>query len=84
MVMYPSQMKVNATYFKSHCLALIDRAATTGEVITITKRGRVVAKLVAEVEQDDRPWRALRAHEARWHGDPFEPAVREQDIEALR
>jgi prevent-host-death family protein len=82
--MYTSQMKVNATYFKSHCLALIDRAATTGEVITITKRGRVVAKLVGDVEQDVRPWRALRAHEARWHGDPFEPAVHEEDLEAVR
>ena len=37
---------IPAAEFKAKCLALIDRVRERGEPITITKRGRVVAKLV--------------------------------------
>ena len=77
-------MKINATEFKAKCLSLIDRVHSKGEVITITKRGRVVAKLVGDVQPDDRPWLALRGQSARWKGDPFAPAVRNDDIESLK
>ena len=77
-------MKVNATEFKAKCLSLIDRAHSKGEVITITKRGRVVAKLVGDVTADDRPWLALRGQRARWKGDPFAPAVQDDEIESLK
>lgn len=77
-------MKISATEFKAKCLDLIDRAHSKGEVITITKRGRVVAKLIGATGGDDRPWLALRHVELRWHGDPFAPAVRPDDVEALK
>jgi prevent-host-death family protein len=35
-----------ATEFKAHCLAVLDRVSRTGEEITITKRGKPVARLV--------------------------------------
>ncbi|MBS1871303.1 MAG: type II toxin-antitoxin system Phd/YefM family antitoxin [Actinobacteria bacterium] len=38
---------ITASHFKSHCLALLDEVALTGEEIVVTKRGRPVAKLVA-------------------------------------
>jgi prevent-host-death family protein len=38
---------------------LIDRVRERGEAITITKRGRVVARLVPAGDEDDRPWTAL-------------------------
>ena len=84
MVMYTGHMKVNATEFKAKCLSLIDRAHSKGEVITITKRGRVVAKLIGESSADPRPWLALRGQTATWTGDPFAPAVEDDDIEALK
>ena len=84
MVMYTGHMKINATEFKAKCLSLIDRVHSKGEVITITKRGRVVAKLVGEMKADDRPWLALRDQSPRWSGDPFAPAVEDDDIEALK
>jgi prevent-host-death family protein len=74
---------VPATEFKAKCLALIDRVHERGEPITITKRGRVVARLVPAGDEDDRPWLRL-AGTVTWHGDPFEPAVDESDIEALK
>lgn len=38
-------MLISATEFKSKCLELLDRVDQTGEVITITKRGKIVAEL---------------------------------------
>lgn len=76
-------MKVSATEFKAKCLALIDRVQSKGEVVTITKRGRVVAKLVAEHDRDDRPWLALRGKLVRYE-DPLLPAVDADDIEVFK
>jgi len=35
-----------ATEFKARCLAALDEVARTGEEVTITKRGKAVARLV--------------------------------------
>lgn len=82
--MYTGQMMVNATKFKANCLALIDKARTTGEVITITKRGRVVARLVGAADTQAKPWLALRDQPVTWQGDVFAPVLPEDEIEALR
>lgn len=76
-------MNVNATEFKAKCLSLIDRAAR-GEEVRITKRGRVVARLVPDADVGEQPWLALRGTPAVWHGDPLVPAVDDEDIEAAR
>ena len=52
-----------AAEFKARCLALIERVRERGEPITITKRGRVVARLVPAGDPDERPWLALRGRE---------------------
>ena len=75
-------MKLAASEFKARCLALLDRVHADGEPITITKRGRVVARLVAAGDPDQRPWPRARGT-ARWHGDPFAPVVDEDDVDAL-
>jgi prevent-host-death family protein len=76
-------MKIAAADFKARCLALLDQVRDRGEPITITKRGRVVARLVPANDEDDRPWLRVRGT-ARWAGDPFAPAVDEADIDAVR
>jgi prevent-host-death family protein len=76
-------MKIAAAEFKAKCLALIDRVHADGDEITITKRGRVVARLVPAGDADERPWERLRG-KARWTGDPLAPAIDESDIDALR
>ena len=76
-------MIVNATEFKATCLSLIERAAR-GEEVRITKRGRVVARLVADADAGEKPWLTLRGTAVAWHGDPTAPAVRDEDVEALR
>lgn len=37
---------IPAGEFKAHCLQLLDTVAASGEPLTITKRGRPVARLV--------------------------------------
>jgi prevent-host-death family protein len=76
-------MKMTATEFKATCLAAIDRVRDRGEPILITKRGRIVASLVPAGDQDERPWLRVRGT-ARWTGDPYAPAVEEDEIEAVR
>ena len=78
-----SDQTVPAAEFKAKCLALIDRVRDRGEPITITKHGRVVARLVPAGDEDDRPWLALRG-QGRWIGDPFAPVVEEGGIEVLK
>jgi prevent-host-death family protein len=76
-------MKLGASEFKARCLAVLDRVHQRGEEVTITKRGRVVARLVPAGDADDRPWQRLRKT-ARWHGDWSAPALKESEIEALK
>ena len=76
-------MNVPAAEFKARCLALLDEVHQTGKAITITKRGRVVARLVAADEDEQRPWVRIRGT-AKWVGDPIAPAIDEDDIDALR
>lgn len=77
-----SEPTIPAAEFKARCLALIDRVRERGEPITITKRGRVVARLVPAGAEEERPWLGLRG-KGRWTGDPRAPVVEERDIEAL-
>lgn len=76
-------MKMAAAEFKARCLAVLDRVHERGESITITKRGRIVARVVPAGDTDERPWQRL-AGTARWQGDPLAPVVDETDIEALK
>ena len=76
-------MKIAASEFKARCLALIDQVRDRGQSITITKRGRVVARLVPAGDEHDRPWLRVRGR-ATWTGDPFAPVVDETDIDAIR
>jgi prevent-host-death family protein len=74
---------VNATRFKAECLALMERVQRTGKAVLITKRGRVVAQLAPPPDDQTRPWQRLRGSVVRM-GDIVSPAVRKDEIDALR
>jgi len=74
---------IPATEFKAKCLALIDRVRERGEPIAISKRGRVVARLVPAGEEDEKPWLRLRGTVMKYDR-PFDPAIDESEIEALK
>jgi prevent-host-death family protein len=48
--MVMSARTVSASQFKAQCLAMLDEVAATGEEITVTKRGRAVARVLAVSE----------------------------------
>jgi prevent-host-death family protein len=76
-------VRIAAAEFKAKCLSLLDQVRQDGRPITITKRGRVVARLIPADDDEERPWLKVRGR-ATWKGDPFAPAGREDDIGALR
>ena len=71
---------IQASDFKARCLRILDEVAASGEPVTITKRGRVVARLIPAGACDEDPLHALRGS-VRITGDVLEPVVRDQDIE---
>jgi prevent-host-death family protein len=78
-------MIISVTDFKAKCLNLIDQVHKGGQPVIITKHGKVVAKLVAE--NPLRPIQETRlklAGSVKSYKNPFEPAVAEEDIEALK
>jgi prevent-host-death family protein len=63
---------VNATEFKARCLDLMDRVATTGNSVVITKRGKPVARLVPARRRLRSVVGALKGH-VRIQGDIVSP-----------
>lgn len=47
-------MQVTATDFKTHCLQYLDEVGKTDETIFISKRGKVIAKLVPVIDSQIR------------------------------
>jgi antitoxin (DNA-binding transcriptional repressor) of toxin-antitoxin stability system len=61
----------------------MEQVRRTQRPLTITKRGRPVARLVPTLPEEDRPWLRLRGG-ATHVGDVVSPAVEERDLRALR
>jgi prevent-host-death family protein len=81
-VIYSGHVKsISATEFKAHCLRLLDMVQATGDELVVSKRGKPVARIVPA--KADKPWLALRG-KGRFHGNPEEPAVPVDKIEALK
>jgi prevent-host-death family protein len=72
---------MTATEFKAKCLHLLDEVQRTGQDLVISKRGKPVARVVAE--KVAKPWLSLRG-KGSFKGDPFEPVVWESEIDTLK
>jgi prevent-host-death family protein len=81
-------MVISVTKFKNSCLDVIRRVEATGKSVSITRRGKVVARLAPSFQAtqriDAKPWQQLRALGGELHGEPGESVIREEDFEALR
>lgn len=53
---------VKAAEFKAKCLDLMDQVAATGNPVTITKRGKPVARLVPVQQRPKTLFGALKGH----------------------
>jgi len=74
---------IQASYFKAHCLKIMDEVRTTRELVTITKKGKPVAKLVPADGQPEDVFGCLKG-EIEIVGDVLSPLVRPEDWEVLR
>lgn len=75
---------INASQFKSRCLALLDEVALTGEPLLILKRGKPVAQLIRpSTTEMSFPQHRLFGT-VTITGDLLEPAVPEESWDAAR
>ena len=81
-------MDISVTEFKHRCLDIIRRVEKTGRPVTITRRGKVVARLQPPSPtagaRARKPWEELRALGGRLLAEPGESVLRDEDFEALR
>ncbi len=81
-------MDISVTEFKQACLEVIRQVEQSGRTVTITRRGKVVARLSpatrAAVDASLPPWEQLRALGGRLLAAPEESVLRNEDFEALR
>ena len=74
---------INASEFKARCLAILDEVATTGELVTILKRGKPVARLVPPLQVEGRYPQHELVGTVAFVGDVVSPVVDPDDWEAL-
>jgi prevent-host-death family protein len=63
---------MSAAEFKAKCLEVLDRVAATGEIVTVTKRGKPVARVAPLVEKPARVVGAMK-HDITITGDVTTP-----------
>jgi len=74
--------EINASEFKAKCLAILDEVSSTGETVTILKRGKPVAQLVPPVPRSERyPQQTLRGS-VEIRGDVLKPVLSPEAWEA--
>lgn len=81
-------MDISVTEFKQRCLELVRRVEQTGRGVTITRRGRVVARLAPRAATASapklKPWEQLRALGGKLLAKPGESVLRDEDFETQR
>lgn len=74
-------MDISATEFKAKCLKLMDEVAKTHQSVTVTKRGKPIARLVPVEPEEHKSWFGYMAGTAKINGDILEP-IEGEDWEA--
>jgi prevent-host-death family protein len=70
--------------FKATCLEVLERVARTGEEITITKRGKVIARVVPNIAGGKQHPQSTLQGTVEIAGDIVEPATSAETWEVLR
>jgi prevent-host-death family protein len=80
-------MDISVTDFKQRCLEIIRGVEQSGRPVSITRRGKVVARLqpsASSAAAAAKPWERLRAKGVRLAGEPGESVLDARDLEAMR
>lgn len=88
MTIYNSHMDISITEFKQRCLEIIREIEKSGRPVTITRRGKTVARLVAPTAAPGtaplKPWERLQSLGGQLLAEPGESVLRDEDFDALR
>jgi prevent-host-death family protein len=88
MAIYTAEMDISVTEFKQRCLEIIRSVELTGKPVTLTRRGKAVARLQAPFRNAAvaglKPWEQLRLGGGRLLAEPGESVLSDEDFEALR
>jgi prevent-host-death family protein len=78
-------MTISVTELKARCLEIIRAVESNGEVVEITRRGEVVARLLPAkaAAADAKPWHRLHGT-AVLLASPEESVLKDSDFEAMR
>jgi prevent-host-death family protein len=74
-------MNIAAGLFKAQCLKLMDRVAEKHETITVTKRGKAVARLVPVDPEPERPLFGYLREKGKVTGDIVAPTGEKWEAE---
>ena len=81
-------MDISVTEFKQRCLDIVRNVERTGQVVAITRRGKVVARLSGSTATttvtERKPWEALRELGGELLAKPGESVLKDVDFEAQR
>ena len=87
MAIYNPNMDISVTEFKQRCLEIIREVERTGKAVSITRRGKVVARLqpsaAAKTAVSPKPWERLRGS-AKCLFEAGESVLKDEDFEAFR
>ncbi|ADH87289.1 type II toxin-antitoxin system Phd/YefM family antitoxin [Desulfurivibrio alkaliphilus] len=74
---------ISVTEFKAHCLDMIRKVEHSGAAVELTRRGKVVARLVpaAPASGGTPPWLRLRGHGV-LTAQPEDSVLKAEDFEA--
>jgi prevent-host-death family protein len=88
MDIYNHNVDISITEFKQRCLEILRQVEETGQVVTIRRRGKVVARIEPPVPSQARasmkPWERVRLMGGRLLAKPAESVLRDKDFEVLR
>ena len=79
-------MDISVTEFRAQCLELIRQVESGGEVVEITRHGKLVARLTppaASPGTSPQPWTTLRGSGV-LHAEPGETVLEARFFDALR
>ena len=87
MTIHNPDMDIAVTEFKQRCLEIIRAVEKTGKAVSITRRGKIVARLqpsaAAKTAASPKPWERLRGS-AKCLFEAGESVLKDEDFKALR
>lgn len=75
---------VSVSEFKAKCLSILASLRESGEVVWVTKRGRLIARILPPPAEEPRKWLGRLTGTARIRGDLVPPAAPAEAWEAHR